>query len=226
MTAIAKSHGGFALQTKPVSAVLSDSEAVDRARQGDHAAFRVLVERYEGRALALARRILRDEDQARDAVQDAFLKAYESLRAFEERSAFYTWFYRVVYNRCLDLKRRARHRPQVRLPDEPGLEDALVGPGAEEGVGASRFVSAERTRDRHELRAVLEAAIQALPDDSREILLLREIQDLSYAEIAKVLSIPKGTVMSRLHHARRRMRELLEGSGVELGGGGGENDRG
>ena len=166
--------------------------------------------------------LLGRRELAEEVVQDAFLKAYESLRAFEERSAFYTWFYRVVYNRCLDLKRRAKHRPQLRLPEEPGLEDALLGSGSEEGVGAPRFVSAERARDRNELRAILEAAIQALPDGSREILLLREVQDLSYAEIAEVLSIPKGTVMSRLHHARRRMRELLESSGV----GSGEDERG
>lgn len=204
----------MALQTKSRAGGLSDSEAIDRTRRGDHSAFRVLVERYEGRALALARRILRDDEQARDAVQDAFLKAYESLRFFEERSAFYTWFYRVVYNRCLDLRRRLKHRPQLRLPEQPGGAEAMLGEGAEDGVGATRFVSAERSLERVQLRDILEDAIEALPEDSREILLLREIQELSYAEIAEVLSIPRGTVMSRLHHARRRMRKLLEDSGV------------
>ena len=81
---------------------ISDRDAVDRAREGDQEAFRVLVERYQGRAHGLALRVLRDEEQARDAVQDAFLKVHANLARFENRSSFYTWLYRLVMNVCLD----------------------------------------------------------------------------------------------------------------------------
>ena len=86
----------------------ADADAVAQARGGDHDAFRVLVERYQGRAYRLALRVLRDEEQARDVVQEAFLKVYRSLDRFEGRSSFYTWLYRVVMNLCLDAKRRDR----------------------------------------------------------------------------------------------------------------------
>jgi len=215
VTAITRSHDCVMPRTEASARELEDSEALERARQGDHAAFRVLVERYEGRALVLARRILRDDERARDAVQDAFLKAYEALSQFEGRSAFYTWFYRVVYNRCLDLKRQSRHRPQARLPEDPLQAEALLGSGAEEGVGSSPYASPERARGQSELRSVVADALDCLPDGAREILVLREVEDLSYAEIAKLLGIPKGTVMSRLFHARRRLRDRLIEMGIQ-----------
>ena len=102
--------GGAAL---PAAEAPADADVVQRARAGDHAAFRVLVERYQGRAYRLALRVLRDEDQAQDAVQDAFLKVYGSLDRFEGRSGFYTWLYRIVMNLCIDRKRRDRSDREV-----------------------------------------------------------------------------------------------------------------
>ena len=99
----------------------ADAEVVQKARAGDHQAFRVLVERYQGRAYGLALRVLRDEDAARDAVQDAFLKAYGSLDRFEGRSSFYTWLYRIVMNLCLDRKRRDRSDREVEWNDESAV---------------------------------------------------------------------------------------------------------
>ena len=108
----------------------SDAEAVERARKGDHAAFRVLVERYEGRAFRLATRVLRDEEQARDAVQDAFIKVYGSLDRFEGRSGFYTWLYRITANLCIDHTRRKKRKRDVeyddRLRHDPGAESAAA----------------------------------------------------------------------------------------------------
>lgn len=204
------------------SAALSDAEAVKRAREGDHDAFGVLVERYQERAFRLAVRILRDEEQARDAVQDAFLKVYGALDRFEGRSGFYTWLYRVVFNRCLDLQRRERARPVLHASaasEESGGEEALLGEGAEEGVGASRFASPESSRSDSELRVVLVDAVRALPDDARQTFLLREVDGLSYSEIAEVLDVPKGTVMSRLHYARKRLRETLSEVGLSAANG-------
>ena len=90
----------------PAADSLSDVEAVSRAQNGDHGAFQVLVERYQGRAYRMASRVLRNEEAAKDAVQEAFIKAYGSLAKFEGRAKFYTWFYRLVLNQCLDMKRK------------------------------------------------------------------------------------------------------------------------
>jgi RNA polymerase sigma-70 factor (ECF subfamily) len=194
----------------------SDVEAVARARQGDHDAFRVLVERYQGRAHGLALRILRDPDRARDAVQESFLKAYAALDRFEGRSSFYTWLYRLVFNQCIDMKRRDRSAAQVEWNDEVATSAA---PGA---VAAALPVEGDLADPAHayhraQLREALAEAIESLPDDARRTLVLREVDGLSYAEIAKALGIPKGTVMSRLHYARKRVRETLLENGAVAG---------
>jgi len=164
------------------------------------------VERYQGRVFGLALRVLRDEEQARDVVQDAFLKAYGSLDRFEGRSGFYTWLYRIAMNLCLDRKRRERGERAVR--DEDALAETPADP---EAVGApSPGVALERA----ELRVQLARAIATLPGEARRTLELREVDGLSYHEIAEVLGVPKGTVMSRLHHARRRVREALAAAGA------------
>ncbi len=190
------------------SRIQDDAAVVERARAGDHESFRVLVERYQGRLFRLALRVLRDEEQARDAVQDAFLKVYRSLDRFEGRSSFYTWLYRLVMNQCLDARRRDRSDRHVEFEDERSGE---LGEGAQsEGPPEP---AAELLRG--ELRGQMQRAIAALPDDARRTFLLREVDGLSYAEIARSLRIPKGTVMSRLHYARRRLRAALLEAGVE-----------
>ncbi len=174
----------------------------------------MLVERYQGRAYGLARRILRDEEQAKDVVQEAFLKVYRSLGRFEGRSSFYTWFYRVVVNLCIDAKRRQPAGRMLEWDEEQALETP-VGSGLD-AVDPERQSASGPAGDleRAELREAIGRAIEALPDDARQTLLLREVDGLGYAEIAQALGIPKGTVMSRLHHARRRMRVLLAEQGV------------
>jgi len=192
----------------------SDLEAVTRAAKGDHDAFRVLVERYQDRAYGLALRVMRDEEQARDVVQDAFLKAYRSLDRFEGRSSFYTWFYRIVMNQCLDQKRRDKSDRHT-VYEEGGVVEAELSeipPPEVEGVG---FAAPAAEVARKELRGRLAEAIERLPDGARETLVLREIEGLSYAEIAKALDIPKGTVMSRLHYARKQLQAWLSDAAQE-----------
>src|SRR5262245_5971861 len=191
---------------------LSDVEAVTRSRNGDQDAFRVLVERYQGRAYRLAARLLGDPDQARDAVQEGFLKAYGSLGRFEGRSGFYTWLYRLVFNLCIDMKRRDRSSRHVEWNDETAARLAPTDDTPPDSGPAVEF-------DRGELRVALASAVEQLPEEARRTLLLREVDGLSYAEIAEALGIPKGTVMSRLHHARRRVRQLLVESGAVEGTG-------
>jgi RNA polymerase sigma-70 factor (ECF subfamily) len=187
----------------------ADAEVVQRARKGDHAAFRVLVERYQGRAYRLALRVLRDEDQAQDVVQDAFLKAYGALDRFQGRSGFYTWLYRIVMNLCLDRKRRDRSDREVEWDDQQ-LPGGVVAGGAEPDAATP-----EQEAGRSELRRLVGQAIQELPEDARRTIQLREIDGLSYQEIAEALGIPKGTVMSRLHYARKRLQEALRAAGVD-----------
>jgi len=199
--------GGAAL---PAAEAPADADVVQRARAGDHAAFRVLVERYQGRAYRLALRVLRDEDQAQDVVQDAFLKVYGSLDRFEGRSSFYTWLYRIVMNLCLDRKRRDRSDREVEW-DEETAGGSLADP-----TGADLAQSGpEAEVERSELRTCVTRAIETLPEDARRAIQLREIDGLSYKEIAEALGIPKGTVMSRLYYARRRLQEALRAAGVD-----------
>lgn len=188
-----------------------------RAKKGDHDAFRILVERYQGRAYALALRVLKDEERARDAVQEGFLKAYTNLAKFEGRSSFYTWLYRLVMNLCLDMKRRDKTDREVEW-DETRPGDPAGAPEAEALAGRGPgHASPARELERSELRKRIAEAIAQLPGDARETLLLREVDGLSYAEIAEALSIPKGTVMSRLHYARKRVQEILVEMGVGIG---------
>ena len=195
---------------------MSDRDAVARAREGDQEAFRVLVERYQGRAHRLALRVLRDEEQARDAVQDAFLKVHSNLGRFENRSSFYTWLYRLVMNVCLDAKRRDRSSRFVDTPEVGDLERIATHetmPASEQHFRVHEEAP-DDALDRSELRNAVARAITALPDAARETLILREVEGLSYSEIAEALDIPKGTVMSRLHYARRRVQELLREAGM------------
>ncbi len=191
---------------------LSDAEAVARARRGDHAAFQLLVERYQDRAWGLAWRILGDPELARDAVQEAFLKAYAALDRFEGRSGFYTWLYRMVFNQCIDLKRRDRSGRHVEWDDAIGSAPA-PGAGVDPLPTRNELADPARALHRAELRDALDRAIESLPEDSRRTLVLREVDGLSYLEIAQALGIPKGTVMSRLHYARKKVRDSL----IEMG---------
>ena len=192
----------------------SDEEAIRRVLAGDRDAFAVLVERYQGRAFRLALRVLRNEESARDAVQDAFLKAYSALSRFQGRSSFYTWFYRLVMNQCLDMKRRDKSDRHVEWEDEgtgEGSADALLPPE----VAGVRFEPAASMM-RQQLRERIAEGIGRLPDGPRETLILREVDGLSYAEIAEAQKIPKGTVMSRLHYARKQLQAYLIEMGVAV----------
>jgi RNA polymerase sigma-70 factor (ECF subfamily) len=214
----------------PRETALSDHDVVERARKGDQEAFRVLVERYQGRLHALAVRVLRDPEQARDAVQDAFLKAYSNLDRFEGRSSFYTWLYRLALNLCLDLRRRDHSAHRVETPEVGDLERiaTVESRPADQQHWREHEDAPDEAVSRAELRERVANAIATLPDASRETLILREVEGLSYTEIAEALDIPRGTVMSRLHYARRRVQEILREAGAveawELGEGGARSE--
>lgn len=210
----ATSGVGSGPEAQPAPDEPTDAAIVERVRGGDRDAFALLVRRYQGRAYRLALRVLRDEEQARDAVQEALLKAYRSLGAFEGRSGFYTWLYRLVMNQCIDQIRRSRADRNVEWEEERAAPLAVGAEGRVVASGSAAGEAPEEHAARSQLSELVARAMQQLPEDARRTLQLREIEGLEYAEIAEVLGIPKGTVMSRLHYARKRLRELLQQAGI------------
>ena len=197
---------GQRLTLRERSVASSDWDLVQRAQAGDRDAFRELVERYQRRIAALALGMLRSREDALDVVQETFTKAYQSLDRFKGDSAFYTWVYRIAHNLCIDHQRRAGKQPQVPLDsDEPGHASLAAIPD-----GLHPDQPFDRARDAEIARRVQEA-IRELTPDHRAVILLRELEGLSYEEISQVLECPKGTVMSRLHYARRQLQARLRG---------------
>lgn len=182
----------------------SDEELIERSREGKRAAFQELVEKYQQRMYAVAYGLLGNREDALDAVQDAFIKAYNSLPRFEGKSSFYTWLYRITVNAAIDLGRKASRREEIEFREEIDVEEEKS-----EFPVASPSESPSEQLLRKELGELIEDAIQKLPADQRTVIVLREIEGLSYKEIAQVMKCSEGTVMSRLHYGRRKLQELL-----------------
>jgi RNA polymerase sigma-70 factor (ECF subfamily) len=180
---------------------LSDSEIVDRVRKGDTQQFRELVERYQTRAFHVAKRVLRSDEDAEEVVQEAFVKAYLSLDSFKGQSKFYTWFYRIVFNMSVDVKRKQQRRggDAVEYIEDLGSFDTKDS--------VDRLP--ETNVANREMLALVAEALKELSDDHREVLVMREFDGLSYDEIADLLKVNRGTVMSRLFYARKNLQALL-----------------
>jgi len=179
-----------------------DHALIERCKHGDVAAFEPLVEKYRDRAWRLAFNILRDREDAWDVTQEAFVRAWQALPSFRGQSAFYTWLFRIVVNVASDRARQRAARGRAfgteRVPEEEwdrSMPDPAPAPDDE--------------ARRAEERARIQQALAALPEHHRTIIMLSDLEGLSYREIAEVLDIPMGTVMSRLHHARKRLRDVL-----------------
>lgn len=178
---------------------------IQAARNGDQAAFGELVQQYQKRVFALAVRMCPTPELAEEAAQEAFLAAWQGLPFFRGDSAFATWLYRLTSNACVDLLRReGRHRSAAgpSLNDEESdlhLPDDAPGP--------------QEQAERRELREQIETALQALTPEHRQVLVLREMHQLSYDEIAQVLKLDVGTVKSRINRGRKQLRNFLLKSG-------------
>jgi RNA polymerase sigma-70 factor (ECF subfamily) len=185
---------------------VDDRELVESARKGDRDAFRTLFERYHRRAYALAFGVLRHPDDALDVVQDAFIKAHKYLDKFEGNSSFYTWLYRIVMNLAIDhLRKHRRHKP-VEL-DEAHLEEGAMGDDSllPKILGGNPG----RALLDKEIRGRIDAALGQLSENHRAVLVMRELEGLSYEEMAQSMGCSKGTIMSRLFHARKNMQKQL-----------------
>jgi RNA polymerase sigma-70 factor, ECF subfamily len=195
---------------------VDDRDLADAARRGDREAFRTLFERYHRRAYGLAFGVLRHSDDALDVVQDAFIKAHKHLDKFEGTSSFYTWLYRIVMNLAIDhLRKHRRARPveldESRLPDEAGLDEGLL-PTLLGGNPGRALMDKQ-------IRARIDEALGELSDNHRAVLVMRELEGLTYEEMAKAMGCSKGTIMSRLFHARKnmqkRLRDLVDHAAVD-----------
>jgi RNA polymerase sigma-70 factor (ECF subfamily) len=182
----------------------SDEQLVEACQAGEASAFDVLVARWEDRIRGAAYRILGSEDEARDVAQEAFLKAYRALSGFKREARFSSWLYQIATNLCRDRLRRRRARSQVSLEalEETGPVIVETRPGAD-----------ERLLER-DLAEAVRRAIHALPEEQREVVILKEYQELTFLEIAQALDVPVSTVKTRLYRGLAQLRLRLETEGV------------
>lgn len=186
-----------------------DRPLVEKARNGDVESFRQLVERYQNRAHSIALGVIGSKEDAEDIVQEAFLKAFRNLSSFRGQSSFYTWFYRIVFNLAIDLSRKRYRRSESNVGDHSSM-DALTHHSSGD---ASDFLGSvpnpDQVLQRNDISKGIRKALDNLSAEHRAVIILREIEGLSYSEISDVVGCSKGTVMSRLHHARKRLQGSL-----------------
>ena len=188
----------------------ADQQLVERVQKGDKRAFDVLVLKYQHRIYSLVTRFIRDPDEVQDVVQESFIKAYRALPGFRGDSAFFTWLYRIAINTAKNYLVSRSRRP-------PGADVDVEDAEYLESAGALRDLAGPESQLMTEqLRAVIDKAIRALPEDLRTALTLREFEGLSYEEIAEVMRCPVGTVRSRIFRAREAVDHeilpLIEGN--------------
>jgi RNA polymerase sigma-70 factor, ECF subfamily len=182
-----------------------DRTLIERCQAGELEAYEVLVGRYRQRVYSLAYGMLRNEQDATDLSQETFVKAWQAIRGFKKNASFYTWLYRITTNLCIDFVRKRDRRPTV--PFEEAVDpDADV----DVEIAPSSLPSPSEEVRRKELREQIDAALLELSPEHRVVIQLREFEGLDYAEIAKTVGCQIGTVMSRLHYARRHLQKLLK----------------
>jgi RNA polymerase sigma-70 factor (ECF subfamily) len=182
----------------------SDQQLVERVQAGEKAAFDLLVRKYQHRVLKLVSRFVSDAAEAEDVAQEAFIKAYRALASFRGDSAFYTWLYRIAINTAKNALVSNRRRPvdfdlDLQDPEQYDRHARLKEGDTPEGVLLTE-----------EIRSVVEKAMEQLPEDLRTAIVLRELEGLSYEEIAEAMDCPVGTVRSRIFRAREAIDKKLK----------------
>jgi len=175
------------------------------AQKGDTEAFRALVVKHQRRAYAVALGVLHDPDDARDVCQEAFLKAHRNLVNFEGEAQFFTWLYRIVMNLCIDQLRKRRHE-RIEFDEAVAADE----PSDDTGISPHRLgFDPERALTDKDLRGHIWRALAELSPVHRAVLVMREVEGLSYQEMADQVGCSIGTIMSRLFHARKKMQKML-----------------
>jgi RNA polymerase sigma-70 factor (ECF subfamily) len=192
-------------------AAVSDEVLVERARAKDEAAFEELVGRYEDKLYRLAMRFVRNETDAQEILQDAFLSAWRNLPAFEGRAQFGSWMYRVTVNAALMLLRSRNRHPEVTVDDvEPtALNNAVAESGQSMRGSADWSQRADEQLQSQEMRAHIQASVDSLPEGLRTVFLLRDVEELSTEDTAEMLGLSVPAVKTRLHRARLALRVAI-----------------
>lgn len=186
---------------------VTEAELVQGLKSGDPTAFERLVRDYSGRMLAVARRFLTQEQDAQDALQDAFLSAFRSIQRFEGNSQLSTWLHRIVVNASLMKLRTRRRKPEKPIDD---LLPQFVGNGHRDGHEPAWAVTIDTAVNDREIRELVRTKISELPESYRTVLLLRDIEQMSTEETAEALELTPGAVKTRLHRARQALKTLLD----------------
>jgi RNA polymerase sigma-70 factor (ECF subfamily) len=182
----------------------TDEQLVARAQGGDGIAFRELIKRHQKKVFQLVLSVVKEQELAMDLVQDTFLKVHQNLPRFKGDSQFFTWTYRIAYNLAIDARRRQQRFDHVELE-----ETTLTDSDTQEELYAVTSASPQKAVLRQELSHKIQRALATLHENHRAILVMREVDGLSYEELAAAMGIPKGTVMSRLFHARQKLQAAL-----------------
>jgi RNA polymerase sigma-70 factor (ECF subfamily) len=185
-----------------------DQALVERVQQGDKSAFDILVLKYQNKIIQLVNRYVHDPDEAMDVAQEAFIKAYRAIGRFRGESAFYTWIYRIAINTAKNHLVASGRRPPA------GDIDAQDAEQYEGATGLREYATPERMLLKDEIEKTVASAIDELPDDLKTAITLRELEGLSYEEIAQAMECPIGTVRSRIFRARdaidTKLKSLLD----------------
>ncbi len=183
-------------------AAREDRTLVTETLDGNQLSFQLLIERYQDRLFGLVRHYTKSAVEIEDIVQDSFIKAYRKLESFQHQSSFSTWIYRIAVNTALDFLKRSGRNPVQSVADPEIVGDGTPQTGA-------HLASPESNLEREEIAEITKTVLDELPEIFRTVLVLREFEDLSYQEMAEVLSISIGTVESRLFRARARFKDAL-----------------
>ena len=187
---------------------LSDEQLVELAVREDPDAFGEIVRRWERKIFALCFGMLGREDDARDACQEAFIAAYRNLGNFRGEARVSSWLHRIAVNQCLTTKRRQKSRAEDFLDEEDGSVDRVFV--------ASPHLSPARTTEKSERMSLVRQAVGALPTDLRQVIVMKEFEEMTFLEISETLEIPLSTVKSRLYTALKQLRMRLDGTPVEV----------
>jgi len=184
---------------------VDDAELVSRCQVGDYDAYDVLVTRYRGKIYAMIYNMVRNDADAWDLAQEAFVKAWKALPKFKAQSNFYTWLYRIAHNVTYDWLRKKSNQVGK---DE--FDDGVRGKMVESPTTPREAAAPDESAERSDLRRTLDEALSKLSPDHREVILLKEVEGLQYNEIAERIEVTLGTVMSRLFYARKKLQEILK----------------